>query len=278
MPTTKNNTLRLHSTLAHEIKAAKKTLFRRHREGLPLRMAANQFVVDITQRLKKISFPDAVSDNSEGRSAESAIEIADDDPETSHEVIQEWARTICQSGDDAEEKTKAFLLLMDEIELSSRDYLRVGSIVWTAEREAFGCSDYADQARQRLIGELKAERRSHEVPDEAEDEANDDHVDVLLPNGKELRLYGDAAETAKEGPTDFRKVIESLHELFHNPATPSGLFEKLCEFTCEQSNEVGDEFYHSPTVLGAVLASVKPEETQGAIIAARQEREKEQAN
>ncbi|HUS09224.1 MAG TPA: hypothetical protein VMZ30_02070 [Pyrinomonadaceae bacterium] len=49
----KNNMLSLHQTLAHEIKAAKKTLFKRHREGLPARQAADQFLIDIAQRFER---------------------------------------------------------------------------------------------------------------------------------------------------------------------------------------------------------------------------------
>lgn len=53
----KNTTLTLHATLAHEIKTAKKTMFKRHREGVPLRAALDQFGIDIAQRFEKVAPP-----------------------------------------------------------------------------------------------------------------------------------------------------------------------------------------------------------------------------
>lgn len=50
----KNTTLDLHAKLAHEIKSAKRTMFKRHREGVPLRAAADQFVIDITNRFHSV--------------------------------------------------------------------------------------------------------------------------------------------------------------------------------------------------------------------------------
>lgn len=50
-----NSTLNQHQILAHEIKSAKKLMFKRHREGLPLRSALDQFAVDIRHRFEKIA-------------------------------------------------------------------------------------------------------------------------------------------------------------------------------------------------------------------------------
>jgi hypothetical protein len=478
----KNTTLSLHATLALEIKAAKKTMFKRHREGLPLRMAANHFVADITQRLKKLPFPDALSDSSppqvpvvsasdncgrkqfegivdeaklderdrvqsevttilnffESRSPDfistaviDAIDLAcdhlgihrptydDDDPkagtaqtgailtqlfaktklfsldevnrvadlsqaishiatspitperlrrevgdfindissriddspekiekvlgyglcgygscpgsgdplnpcpgpdasgkhvgeeaepesavdtatrpqvteraeeaeeeraqETPDEVIEKWARTICGYGDDAEAKTAAFLLLMDEIELASRDFLRVSSIVWSAQQAAFGHSDYADQARKRLVKELRAENgRSGET------EEDGDHVTVRLPNGKEVDLYGDAADLAKERPDQVveqsQRIVDAVNEIFSNPRTPGDLYEKVAEFVVETVNERGetnergarDSLIYSKAMVPVIIAAHPEDELQGAIETARAAKEAQQ--
>ncbi len=50
----KNNTLDLHKTVAHEIKAAKKRMFKRHREGMPLPEAASAFCVDMAARFRAV--------------------------------------------------------------------------------------------------------------------------------------------------------------------------------------------------------------------------------
>ncbi|MGI9068566.1 MAG: hypothetical protein ACR2HX_19460 [Pyrinomonadaceae bacterium] len=67
----KNSTLALHAALAHEIKSAKKQMFKRHREGVPLWAAANQFKVDITERLDRI----APKENGAARGLESVTNV-----------------------------------------------------------------------------------------------------------------------------------------------------------------------------------------------------------
>lgn len=63
----KNTTLDIHKTLAHEIKAAKKAMFKCHREGVPLKEAAHRFTVDIANRFSRsillIGFHDVVPDH-----------------------------------------------------------------------------------------------------------------------------------------------------------------------------------------------------------------------
>jgi len=50
----KNNTLDLHKTLAHEIKAAKKYMFKLHRDGASLDSAVRAFVHDTHNRLNDV--------------------------------------------------------------------------------------------------------------------------------------------------------------------------------------------------------------------------------
>ena len=54
-----------------------------------------------------------------------------------HDQVNNLARAICRDGDDASQKSAALLLLMDEIERSLRDPLRIVSICETARNEAF---------------------------------------------------------------------------------------------------------------------------------------------
>ncbi len=49
-----NNTTKLHETIAHEIKAAKKRFFKHHREGQSLENASQAFVYEMGKRLSGV--------------------------------------------------------------------------------------------------------------------------------------------------------------------------------------------------------------------------------
>lgn len=65
--------------------------------------------------------------------------------------IKRWSATICGPGDSPEEKTKAFLLLMDEIERSESDRIRIGVIASTAMTAAFAGSDAAHSLMRDVV-------------------------------------------------------------------------------------------------------------------------------
>lgn len=71
-----------------------------------------------------------------------------------------------------------------------------------------------------------------------------------------------------------QRVLDALHELLHNPETPSDLFQECSEFVTDQSNECGQSLYQSTPYLTEVLGSVKPEDRMGAVRAAREAKEK----
>ena len=104
-------------------------------------------------------------------------------------------------------------------------------------------------------------------------DSSTEYVVATLPNGEEVELHGDAVEIAKtpgEKPkSDRDRVLQAIQELLHNPETPQGLYEAVAQFLCEQLNRCGDNLYHSTAMIIEVLKTVPPDDTRGAVLAAR---------
>ena len=340
MPTnSKNNTPALHATLAREIKAAKKTLFKRHREGMPLRDATTKFVVDIANQFHDVVVPDHESPTVNDKGVELFSDIVDEaklderdrvqgevnsmltffdssQPEFINDAVVDAIGRACEHfGIDEPEyevgyegqtrdvltqlfaKTKMLELRDIETPLSDLSWA-ISTIVKSPiapERLRRDVGDFAtdiNELDESPEGIEKAlgfgvcgyggcpgtgdplnpcpgpDAEGNHKTETEDEEDDDDGVTVTLPNGKEVTLHGDAADMAKEPPSGNQKVLRALSELLHNPQTPSGLFEAVAEFVCEQSNEVGlGGILHSAPVLIEILKTVKPEDTRGALCA-----------
>jgi hypothetical protein len=184
---------KLHAEIALAIKAAKKKLFKRHREGMPLSRAGQMFLADMAAVLY---------------------------------------------GDMAPDKTE----IPDHVAWDQKD----ADAVWDAlERND------DDKLCDLVFPETKAQ-----------------HVIATLPDGQEVELYGDAVDLKPEADADDdRKVMRAMYELLHNPQTPESLYQEISEFVTDQSNECGENLYHSTSYLTEVLKSVKPEERIGVVLA-----------
>lgn len=429
---TKNTTLSIHSRIAHEIKAAKKTLFNRHREGLPLRAALDQFAVDICHRFEKVAPPvqpttqtlasesgatgsevfDEIQEqamraimtllNARGipccikrAFADSLEEVAKiaginqrtiwtttpgpsltvnskvlwevfetpsvsemwdlprkpDEPkrrpqeETDEEVAKAEAKLVAYflEGGLPDFLMNAILPVIDRafdhfglpkpecdpsIGSGLGDYdeenlyplflkTKLTSLeeIWPNEDDTFEetPSNLARSIAHILSSSLSPARLKREVGDfvndissriddspervekvlaygqcgyllcpgsddplnpcpgpdssgkhvgekEEADDPEQDHVDVTLPNGEQVELYGDAADMANEPPSEAQKVLRALAELLHNPETPSDVFEALAGFVADQSNSAGQDVFHCDDVLKRVLNSVPGDE------------------
>lgn len=267
----KNTTPTLYAALALAIKSSKKLMFKRTREGMPPRNAADKFVIDITNRLGVILPYDEDKPTEARQSAALKPDKAADEGKAGWQQIEEWSKEICKVGDEAE--TVAFLLLMSEINRANASALRVDNITTSAMQAGFAGSDLAWGARKDAVEKLRIEAGLSSEPSGDDDSVTaaleeHDHVDVTLPNGKELRLYGDAADMAKEPPIGSQRTLRAVLELLHNPETPQNLFEAVAAFVCEQSNEAGlSGILHREPVLIEILKTVKPENTHGAVCA-----------
>jgi hypothetical protein len=150
MPSTrKNNTLHLHSKLALEIKAAKKTMFRNHREGLNVRDAADKFVIDVSNRLG------AILPRDEGNSDDhTKPEPEDDDRETELAALETdlttWIDDLTATGDPEVAESLFNLLAYREIVTSHGDP-RQRAIFDLAADSVFAKSTTAYEVRRRLL-------------------------------------------------------------------------------------------------------------------------------
>jgi len=106
--------------------------------------------------------------------------------------------------------------------------------------------------------------------------SDDESVTVTLPNGKEVELYGDAAEMAREPLDDQARVARAFHELYHNPQTPTQLHQALGEFVGEAMNDTDHVvMYREPFILDLIKAVDDP---MSRYLAEREERERQKAN
>lgn len=138
--------------------------------------------------------------------------------------------------------------------------------IWK-EDEATGTEDFDLEGLARLFAESQTLSLQ---PEELES------VTVTLPNGKQVELYGDAAEMAREPLDDQARVAHALYDLYHNPQTPTQLWEALGEFVCEAMNDTGHVVQHrEPFLLDLIKAVDDPMSRR---IAEREERERREAN
>lgn len=352
----KDTTLSIHQRVAHEIKGAKKTMFRRHREGQSLANAANTFLWDVQNRLHKVIHPDGPARRAKSDS-DTDVRF---ETEVFDEVQEQAMRAIMTLLDSRGIPTCIKRALADALEETAKiagvnqrtiwttnpgPGLKVNSkILWEvfetptvremwdvpSERDVINETDEQrakaeaqlvarflqggppdflmeamlaalDRAWEHVFGQphdpyedytaenleplfLKTKLISWDEMWPDDDEQDDaqkgpESVTATLPDGQEVELYGDAVDMVREETQDGvdQKVLQAISELLHNPLTPQDLFEKVAEFTCEQSNRAGEEVYHSPVVLGAVLASVQPDDLRSATLAARSESENQEA-
>lgn len=269
----KNITLNLHQTLAHEIKAAKKLMFKRHREGLPIRHAADQFVIDVTNRFKRLSL--SISAKQDGSAAPSfssdsagPLSVEERDrverevvsllkfidapaPDFIMAAIVDAIDTACEHfeipkpeyeiGEEGQKRTRlALIRLFSKTRLFKLDDIEnpVGDLAWAIS--TIIKSPVTPARLRQQVADFKTDITSPtDSPEEIEnalqagqcgyaacpgsddplkpcpgpdgsgahvgkhdkpDDDDDDHVTVTLPNGKQVDLYGDAAEIAKEPP------------------------------------------------------------------------------
>lgn len=72
--------------------------------------------------------------------------------------IESWARALCATGDNPQERTAALLLLLDEFAECCHDFSRVDEIAWIAKTSVFGKSAQADKAMRDLVATLRTQR------------------------------------------------------------------------------------------------------------------------
>lgn len=71
-------------------------------------------------------------------------------------LLERWAKTVCDNGDDAALHTSTFLLLIAELEQSARNPERIAEICWVVQKAAFAESEQAENALRELVGRLRA--------------------------------------------------------------------------------------------------------------------------
>jgi hypothetical protein len=348
------NTLSLHARIALEIKAAKKTMFKRHREGQSMPNAANSFLWELQNRLHKalvetgqqpperptrlanrvppVHVPIAGTVGADGiklfddvvdeaklderdrvQGEVNAILTWFDSPTPDfisdavmdaitraceHFGIEEPEYEVGYQGQTCDVLTQLFaktkMFKLDDIENSLGDlswaisHILNSSAAPARLRQSVGefvtdiSTPLLDDSQEIIEKALGFGQCGYGLcpgsddplnpcpgPDAHEKEERTDHVTATLPNGKEVELYGDAVDLAKEPVAD-QKVIRALSELLHNPETPQGLFVAISEFVTDQSNEAGPEnLYHSDVGLSHVLDSVPAEERRAATLERR---------
>jgi hypothetical protein len=268
----KNTTLSLHAAVAHEIKSAKRAMFKRHREGQSLANSANTFLWEMQNRLHRVLVETgqqpakrpAVTIPIEGTVGDDGIKLFGDVVDNA-KLVEERARV--------QGEVHTILTLFESPTPDFISSVVIDAIAGACEHFGIDEPEYelGDEGKSQTrnaLTQLFAKTRNFTFP--REDAGEDkDHVDATLENGEEVELYGDAVDIASAyKKSDFHKMLEAVHELLHNPKTPGGLFESVAGFITDQSNEV-NEIFHEPTVLATVLSSVKPEDLMGAIEARR---------
>ena len=148
----KNNTLHLHSKLALEIKAAKKTMFRLHREGTSLREAADRFAVDIANRFEGVLPRNGSAEPHVSRHTGSTIEI---DPFDKVEVSPlPWVERLTDSG-EPEDYDALFNLLTYAVAVTEHGDASQQAVLDHAITEAWQNSEPAYELRRKQAAQIE---------------------------------------------------------------------------------------------------------------------------
>jgi hypothetical protein len=106
---------KLHSEIALAIKGAKKQMFRRHREGMSIREAADKFCVDMANRFEPLCKAEKpadpvcdctqaeIEDDEKTRVVRALSELLHN-PQTPSDLYQECAEFVCNANNSMEEK------------------------------------------------------------------------------------------------------------------------------------------------------------------------------
>ena len=111
---TQNSRDHLHSKLALEIKAAKRTMFKRHREGMDLREAADKFAFDVAGRFENVLSSGQSTTIETGRDDETQDRGLYSQPGAIERITE-----VIAAGDDGEHDDgtiKAFSAVLSEFE------------------------------------------------------------------------------------------------------------------------------------------------------------------
>lgn len=141
-----NNSARneAHKRIALAIKAGKKQLFKRHREGMPLDSALMKFFIDLTNAPGINEHLDETStktesafrfDNATKQGRPTAM--SSDPTAPSGYLFRSWADIVCSDAPQ-QERQRAFLLIVDEFARSRHDKPRIDALSMEAMKAPIG--------------------------------------------------------------------------------------------------------------------------------------------
>jgi hypothetical protein len=217
------NTLSLHARIALEIKAAKKKMFKRHREGVPLQLAIDKFEGDVMRRLYSLA------------------------PETQDYAVVERDRV--------KREVSAVIMFFEE---STPDFLRsamIESIDLACDHFGIDRPTYDDHPitgndqTGAILTQLFGKTRMFSLPSQPVGE-DIDHVNATLENGEQVELYGDAVDVAKRKPEASQAHANAISEIINNPAAPADLHNSVADFVADLRSSRQD---NSPAAIHNLL-------------------------
>ncbi len=244
----KNTTLDLHKTLAHEIKAAKKTMFKRHREGQSLANSANTFLWDMQNRLHKILVETGQ------QPAERPMRLANRVPPVHVPIIgtvgedgiklfdEEHTRDVLTETEEEAAKAEA-RLIAHFLDGGPPDFLMEAMLA------------ALDKAWEHVFGQ----------PHDPHEDYSADNLEPLFMKTKMIswdQMWPDDDVETPEPRNE--KVLEAMSELLNNPETPSDLYEAVAEFVCEATTNMHENVLHSKDSLTRMLNALPRNESVGA--------------
>ncbi|MGI9068618.1 MAG: hypothetical protein ACR2HX_19720 [Pyrinomonadaceae bacterium] len=96
--------------------------------------------------------------------------------------------------------------------------------------------------------------------DEISNDREPDYVTVTLPNGRELELYGAAADEARkemDAHPDWIRLANAIEEICSNPATPADLKNLVYDFLHSNSGDIWGKLIVTPPMIVKILVHSK---------------------
>ncbi len=94
------------------------------------------------------------------------------------------------------------------------------------------------------------------------DDTGLEFIDVTLPNGQKVDLYGDAVGMAHDTHPDWIRLARAIYEICTNTATPPELFNAVTDFLHANGSDIWGKLIVQPHMVVKILVAAAGKATE----------------